>query len=167
MSVGGVFHLEFGGSDLTGDVVVPVTGGWQTWATVSTTATLPAGTQLMRFVPTVEGFNINSFEFLAPTGVSEQLVAKPALHPCHPNPFNPVTNIAFTVPAGTESATLRVYDVSGRLVATLVDEAMPAGAHSVVWDGTNRGGEQLASGVYFARLEVGNDMAVRKMTLLK
>ncbi len=102
------------------------------------------------------------------TGVADgDVLGRLAISQNHPNPFNPVTNIAFTVPAGAENATLRIYDVSGRLVATLVDEPMPAGAHSVVWDGTNRDGERLASGVYFARLNAGMDTAVRKMTLLK
>jgi len=102
------------------------------------------------------------------TGVGDDVVlGRLAISQNHPNPFNPVTNIAFTVPAGAENATLRIYDVSGRLITTLLDEPMPAGAHSVVWDGTNRNGEHLASGVYFARLNAGTDTAVRKMTLLK
>ncbi len=102
------------------------------------------------------------------TGVADNdVVGRLAIAQNHPNPFNPVTNIAFTVPAETASTTLRIYDVSGRLVTTLVDEPMPAGAHSVVWDGTNLDGERLASGIYFARLDAGTESAVRKMTLLK
>ncbi|MHC5183790.1 MAG: carbohydrate-binding protein [Planctomycetota bacterium] len=64
-SSGGTFHIEFGGVDQTGDITVPVTGGWQAWTTVSATATLSAGTQVMRFAPTTSGFNVNYFDISA------------------------------------------------------------------------------------------------------
>lgn len=64
-STGGSFHLEFGGLDKTGTVLVPVTGGWQNWTTVSAAATLPAGTQIMRFVSSANDYNINYFDISA------------------------------------------------------------------------------------------------------
>jgi hypothetical protein len=69
-----------------------------------------------------------------------------------PNPFNPATTIRFSL-AGPGPATLRVYDVQGRIVRTLVDEPLTAGEHSVRWDGRTEGGAQAASGVYFMRLQ--------------
>lgn len=84
-----------------------------------------------------------------------------------PNPFNPVTKIAFTVPDGTESVSLRVYDVSGRLVTTLMDSHLEAGPHTVSWDGRDHAGRQLSSGIYFARLAAGGEATLSKMTLLK
>lgn len=84
-----------------------------------------------------------------------------------PNPFNPVTTIAFAVPEGTTSATLEVYSVSGRLVATLHDGPLTPGRHSVVWDGRDGDGAGLASGVYFARLAADGEEVFRRMTLLK
>jgi hypothetical protein len=84
-----------------------------------------------------------------------------------PNPFNPVTTIAFAVPEGTTSATLEVYSVTGRRVATLHDGPVTPGPHSVVWDGTDESGAGLASGVYFARLAADGEEVFRRMTLLK
>ena len=67
-ATGGNFHIEFNSVDVTGNVSVPVTGGWQSWTTVSATATLSAGTQVMRFVNANSGdeYNLNYFEFTAP-----------------------------------------------------------------------------------------------------
>lgn len=83
-----------------------------------------------------------------------------------PNPFNPSTEIAFTVSRNTH-ATIRVYDASGRMVATIADEPYTAGPHSVAWDGRNLEGNQVGSGVYFYRLETALGSQTRKMILLK
>ncbi|MFN2370213.1 MAG: FlgD immunoglobulin-like domain containing protein, partial [Candidatus Krumholzibacteriia bacterium] len=89
-----------------------------------------------------------------------------ALEQNAPNPFNPSTTIAFALPrAGLVE--LRIYDQRGRLVRTLVDEAMTAGAKSVVWNGLDDGGRQAHSGVYLYVIEAGDFRATRKMTLLK
>ncbi|MHC5120303.1 MAG: glycoside hydrolase family 3 C-terminal domain-containing protein, partial [Planctomycetota bacterium] len=66
---GGNFHIEFNGVDVTGNIHAPATGGWQTWTTVSATAALSAGTQIMRYVNANSGdeYNINYFDFTAPT----------------------------------------------------------------------------------------------------
>ncbi|MEA3409281.1 MAG: FlgD immunoglobulin-like domain containing protein, partial [Candidatus Eisenbacteria bacterium] len=83
-----------------------------------------------------------------------------------PNPFNPVTNIAFSMPA-TAEAQLAIFDIAGRRVATLVDGEVTAGCHEVVWNGTNETGDPVASGVYFSRLAaMGQEHSV-KMVLLK
>jgi hypothetical protein len=83
-----------------------------------------------------------------------------------PNPFNPQTSIRFSVPE-TRGVTLRVYDVSGRLVAILADRQYPAGTHVVEWDGTDRQGASAASGVYFYKITAGADVATKKMILLR
>ena len=95
---------------------------------------------------------------LAPGGFS--------LYPNHPNPFNPSTRVAFEV-GSTEWVTLRIHDVLGRPVATLVDGWRSAGRHEVVWDGRDRAGRPVASGVYLYRLTAGGQSAVRKMVLMK
>ncbi len=83
-----------------------------------------------------------------------------------PNPFNPATEIRFTLPMD-QAVRLAVYDVSGRLVKTLVDEVRPAGDNEVRWDGTDRSGRAVASGAYFARL-TGQDVSqVRTMALIR
>jgi hypothetical protein len=84
----------------------------------------------------------------------------------YPNPFNPATTIPFTLSRGGR-ATLRVYDVSGRVVATLLDGVVPAGAHEARWDGHTDSGVAVASGVYVARLDAGGVRRTQKMVLLK
>ncbi|MGD9548643.1 MAG: FlgD immunoglobulin-like domain containing protein [Candidatus Krumholzibacteriia bacterium] len=89
------------------------------------------------------------------------------LHPCYPNPFNPMVTIGFDLP-DIRQASLKVYDVSGRLVATLVDGAtLPAGTHQVVWTGTDDSGRAVAAGVYFYRLQAGDFQRTRTMTMVK
>ncbi|MFH1010793.1 MAG: alpha/beta hydrolase-fold protein [bacterium] len=79
----------------------------------------------------------------------------------YPNPFNATTTISFTL-SEPQKVRLEVFDVQGRLVATLVDSPMTAGAHEVAFDG-----RELSSGTYFCRLTSGPDMLTQKMTLLK
>jgi hypothetical protein len=83
-----------------------------------------------------------------------------------PNPFNRSTAIRFACPK-PEHITVRIYDVSGREVATLVDEIMNAGVHSVVWDGKDATGRGASSGIYLCRLTGGRYTATRKLTLLR
>ena len=84
----------------------------------------------------------------------------------YPNPFNPATSIRLSIPeAGV--VRLQVYDVTGRVVRTLVDGATGAGRVLVAWDGTDETGRRVASGVYFYRLEASGATLTRKMMLLK
>jgi subtilisin-like proprotein convertase family protein len=83
-----------------------------------------------------------------------------------PNPFNPMTTIRFDLPRRGQ-VSLRIYDVAGRLVRTLVDGEMPAAQHSVVWDGNDQTGRRQASGVYYYRLVTDERMATKKMMLVK
>ncbi|MBK9778218.1 MAG: hypothetical protein IPP62_17970 [bacterium] len=72
-----------------------------------------------------------------------------ALYPCAPNPFNPVTTIRFDLPQAVP-VSVRVYDIAGRLVQTLVDNVvMEAGRREVVWRGCDESGRQVATGTYF------------------
>lgn len=90
-----------------------------------------------------------------------------ALHQNVPNPFNPTTGIRFDVPAGGGLVTLRIYDVSGRLVRTLVNGVHVAGQKSVTWDGRNDAGSPVATGTYLYRLTGPGFEQTRKMLLLK
>jgi len=92
----------------------------------------------------------------------------------YPNPFsqiprfagNPTTTILFALPEAAE-VSLKIYDVAGQLVQTLVDGVVEAGRHQVVWDGTNQHSVPVASGVYFYQLRAGEFKQVRKMSLLR
>ena len=83
-----------------------------------------------------------------------------------PNPFNPITHIRFTVDRDGPVA-VRVFDVTGRLVRTLVDRPLPAGSHAEGWDGRDTRGNVVASGVYYIRLESDRRTLTRKAVLLR
>ena len=83
-----------------------------------------------------------------------------------PNPFDPVTRIRFAV--GEEAmVTLDILDVNGGRLRSLVSQTMSPGDYHVVWDGRDRRGRALASGVYFYRLRVGAFRSVKQMLLVK
>ncbi|MFH1844127.1 MAG: FlgD immunoglobulin-like domain containing protein, partial [bacterium] len=87
-----------------------------------------------------------------------------------PNPFNPITTIRFRVPGngGDRVATsLKIYDLAGRLVRTLVQDDLAARDHEYLWNGRNDSGARVVSGVYVYRVVAGGAAASRKMTLLK
>jgi outer membrane protein assembly factor BamB len=83
-----------------------------------------------------------------------------------PNPFNPLTNIRFAL-GQAANVSMKIYDMSGRLVTTLVDGPRVAGAHDVVWRGTDAAGRPLSSGVYVCRLEAAGIVKSTRLTLLK
>jgi flagellar hook assembly protein FlgD len=89
-----------------------------------------------------------------------------ALHPNHPNPFNPRTTISYTLPRDM-SVVLAIYDVEGRLVRTLHAGSARAGRNEIEWDGTDARGETVSSGIYLYRLQADKSTLTRKMVLLK
>lgn len=84
----------------------------------------------------------------------------------YPNPFNAATVIHYRL-ADADQVRLAVYNVLGQSIMALVDESQGAGDYSVTWGGRDDAGNGVASGVYFYRLQVGEMVAIRKMTLLK
>ncbi len=98
--------------------------------------------------------------------VPSGLATRMALHDSRPNPFNPQTTIAFDLPAET-AVSLRVYDVRGALVRTLVDADLPRGSHQATWDGRDASGRGMASGSYSARLEAGGRVEAVWMALVR
>jgi len=79
----------------------------------------------------------------------------------YPNPFNPTTTIRYNIPKSTY-VTLKVYNITGQLVATLVNEQKAAGIYSVKWNAKN-----LSSGVYFYRITAGSFSDTKKVMVLK
>jgi len=85
----------------------------------------------------------------------------------YPNPFNTTTTIKFSLPE-TSPVNLIIYDVSGRLVRTLIDgQVVEAGRKEMRWDGIDDSGRQVSAGVYFAKMSAGEFVDVRRMALLK
>ncbi len=83
-----------------------------------------------------------------------------------PNPFNPLTKISFSLPHNSH-VRLNVYDISGHLIRSLLDEQMALGAHSVSWSGRDDSGKSIASGTYFMRLVAGDVVLVKSMNLVR
>ncbi len=101
------------------------------------------------------------------TGVEDEVVASTVRFlGAVPNPFNPTTGLHFVLPQAAD-VELRIYDVAGHLVRTVVSGRMPAGENRVSWDGRDDGGHGVASGTYFARLVVGDEALTTSLTLLR
>jgi len=83
-----------------------------------------------------------------------------------PNPFNSSTVISYALERSS-LVTLQIYDIQGKLVTTLVEEAQRVGIHQVTWDGTDYRGEQVASGIYFYRLKTENSEGAGKAVLIR
>jgi len=89
-----------------------------------------------------------------------------ALHTGTPNPFRTNTTIAYALP-NREHVSIRVYDINGRVVRTLVNEVKAAKAHAVSWDGRDNRGRSVASGVYFIRFHAGEKELTRRSIVLR
>jgi len=106
---------------------------------------------------------------LVDTSVPDEIQAVPneyVLYPNFPNPFNPETQIDYKLPE-ENCVLIRVYNVLGKLVQTLVDEKQMQGRYHVLWDGTDLSGVQQASGLYIIQLQAGSFRAMKKITLLR
>ncbi len=84
----------------------------------------------------------------------------------YPNPFNPQTAIEYSLPRDCE-VKITIYNILGQRVRTLVDEHQQAGYKRIEWDGRSGGAKELASGIYFYRIEAEEFIQTRKMLLLK
>jgi hypothetical protein len=99
--------------------------------------------------------------------ISDNYPVRFLLNQNYPNPFNPSTTIQFSIPPskgdrGMTSVKLIIYDVLGREVATLINQQMQPGSYSVDWDASN-----YPSGIYFYKLEAGDNVQSKKMVLIK
>jgi len=138
------------------------------------TETLPEGENVYRYyVVTVYPVGISDQTDTVSSDnpvFAEEIVTPDAvftLRQNYPNPFNPVTNISFTLPE-QERVTLKIFNIKGELVRTVVNnENMPAGSHTVQWQGINNNERRVSSGIYFYRIEAGRFSAIRKAVLLK
>ena len=109
------------------------------------------------------GYGVFSGTVPLPLAVQEHpaVPATISLHQNYPNPFNPTTTIAYDLPSDAR-VVLKVYDVAGREVRTLVDAPSEAGSHAVSFDASD-----LSSGVYLYRLTAGSFTVTRKLTVLR
>ncbi len=152
-------------SDPESDDVWTTSGAFPT--EVVFTLTAPQAGQASYFAEVTSNCQGGFVTFLDPPhDFSKIATDRPVLDGNYPNPFREQTTIHFTLPEANE-VTVSVFDITGRKVATLVNQSLVAGAHEVQWSGRTDGGQKLASGVYFYRIEAGDFTQTRRMTLVR
>jgi hypothetical protein len=114
------------------------------------------------------GWLIGDVRIVASTGAhTPQIpVVETKLTGNYPNPFNPTTQINFSL-AEAGDVELSIYNVRGQKVRTLVKEELPAMDHSILWNGTDDNDQSVSSGVYFYKLKTGDYRSTKKMLLIK
>ena len=155
-------------------VVVDASTAMGTWFKHTISLTAPAGTDsVSAYVLFIQPSTMGGAAWVddislheATTTGAEEVPTASILHQNVPNPFNPSTRIDFNL-ASAGTVDIKVYDVTGRHVATLLNEYMSAGAHNVTWDGRNDKGGIVASGVYYYSLVTKDETMTRKMVLLR
>ena len=139
-------------------------------------AQLPYGKTIFWSVKATDGSLITEatngegqFKLEAVTSVTESdggVPNKYVLYQNYPNPFNPETTIRFDLPEHAQ-VKLEIYDARGVFVRRLLSKLMPAGTHSIVWDGKDATGKNVSSGLYFVKLSTGQYVLTRQMILMK
>lgn len=107
--------------------------------------------------------------YTGPTNVSDGTITKPDqfyLVQNYPNPFNSSTLFSFHLPK-EEFVSLKIYDATGRLIITLINQNMSTGEHKFIWDGKDNNGDLISSGVYFYRLNTNDYSETKKLILIK
>ncbi|HPR16877.1 MAG TPA: T9SS type A sorting domain-containing protein [Candidatus Cloacimonadota bacterium] len=109
-------------------------------------------------IPMCETVNVQNYEIIPP---------KNDFNLCnYPNPFNPETTLVFSIQNDSD-VELTIFNIKGQRIATLINEKMQKGKHSIIWSGCDQHGNQVSSGIYFYKLKVGNQESVKRMLLLK
>ena len=167
---GGQLALKMDGT-IIAVLSVPVTGSWQNWQTLTVeNIKLSAGSHVLTAQIVAGGYNLNCFIFslVTPDAVSENESKYTFnLEQNFPNPFNPSTVIKWQL-AKNSLVTLKLYNILGKEVATIINEFENAGNHSITLNMQHAvGDKQLASGVYFYKIQAGDFVSIKKMMLLK
>jgi hypothetical protein len=106
---------------------------------------------------------------MIPTSIGDEVTEVAVVNSLrnYPNPFNPVTNIAFNVNV-SGNVVIEIYNSRGQKVSSLTDDYYAAGEHNIIWDGTNDRGDNVASGIYLYKMKAGGRYtSTKKMILLK
>ncbi|MDA3814149.1 MAG: T9SS type A sorting domain-containing protein [Candidatus Cloacimonetes bacterium] len=106
------------------------------------------------------------FIYIGGTGVGNNIIAVTELKGNYPNPFNPITNITYSIKEAG-NVTLEIYNLRGQLVKTLVNKVNGVGNFTAIWNGTDNSDKPVSSGVYFYKMKSGNYTSTKKMILMK
>lgn len=120
------------------------------------------GDSLQNWIVMVEGNGLTGIK----VNPGQQVLDSYTLNQNFPNPFNPSTTISYQL-TKTDKISIKVYDMLGKEVKTLVNGVVTAGTHTAVWDGTNNSGAQVASGIYIYTLQSGKYKLNKRMTLMR
>lgn len=162
LSTAGKITMKLDGQSIN-SINLPITGGWQNWQSVNSVVYLPSEQHTIRLEATIGGFNINWFNFDAITNVEStgNIPDEFSLFQNFPNPFNSSTSIQFSI-GSKQFVLLKVFDVLGNEISTIVNEEKPAGMYNVQFTLEN-----FSSGFYFYKLQAGEFFQTKKMILLK
>ena len=112
--------------------------------------------------------SIEYFTIQSDTGIEEEMLMPILLSANYPNPFNPSTTIQYTIPADVnDHVSLKIYDLRGAVVKTLIEQVDRPGIYSAVWNGRDESGNQVSSGIYIYQLKAGEFVKSNKMMLMK
>ncbi len=183
-SGGGVLQLSLNGQIVTPNVSIASTGGWYDWTSVRVeNVMIPAGEHVLTLFFVKAGFNINRMQFIlkTATGVKDPpsgSIKNFQLHQNYPNPFGAHalhfrnghgrimnTKIEYSLPVDSH-VILTIYNLNGQEIKRLVDDFHNAGRYTTSWDGKDRRGNEVGSGVYFYAMEYGKERLIRKLTVL-
>ncbi len=139
----------------------PASNGSYSWIPLQVGSTLCTVRVVDTSHESVSDTSDGVFRIVQILSVGEDMPRAFSVAPNHPNPFNPSTTIAFTLPERSP-VTVAVYNVSGQRVATLLDRTVPAGRHSVIWNASG-----MSAGLYFCRVSAGREERTVKMLLVK
>ncbi|MCK5051832.1 MAG: T9SS type A sorting domain-containing protein, partial [Candidatus Cloacimonetes bacterium] len=108
-------------------------------------------------------------QWIGPVSINEETVQHPDVHLSnYPNPFNPTTTISFNLTTeNTKLTEIKIYNIKGQKIKTLISAQLSAGQHSVIWDGKDSNDKQVGSGIYFYKMKTSNFQQTKKMILLK
>jgi hypothetical protein len=121
-------------------------------------------------------FNMNSESRIFRVYATQDAAFEPKIIPLtfrldqnYPNPFNPSTTIRFGVPESSagKNIQLKIFNILGQEIKTLINNQIEPGYHEIRWDGTNNAGSRVSSGVYFCRVAGPGHSLVRKMVLIR
>ena len=120
-------------------------------------------------VAVYDGYESEAIEsYFEYNSTDDNLMIKNEIVGNYPNPFNPTTTIQFTISENRETTEIVVYNSKGQRINTLINAKIPAGEHSVIWNGTDSSGRKVTSGIYYYRLNIGGKTVdSKRMVMIK
>lgn len=164
----GQMELSLNGQIITDAISIPATGGWQNWQSLTVDDLyIPEGKHILGLTFPKGGFNINEVRFRPHSNsLYEEVIPFAYVGQNYPNPFNRTTRIPLIL-AHPMEVRVRLFSIRGDLIKTIIEDKFRAGLTEIVWDGTNFNDKEVASGLYFYQVQIGDRARVKSLVLLK